>query len=599
MKRRSRTRGGKGRRPVANAARGTSDQSLTERGRRFLDARVSSVVAISRLDALGVAAMIVLVAVAYFPATQAGFVWDDLIFTESRSIHEWSDIRDIWFTPRHVSNEGHYWPLVYTTFWMEYRIWGLDPTGYHVVNVLLHLVNSLLVWFILRRLGVPGAWLAGAVFAVHPMHVESVAWVIERKDVLSALFYLTAVLAWLRWEETEDRRVYGLSIALFAAGLLCKSVVVTLPAALLVLRWWKRGRVTRADLLHTAPFFAVGLCVTLADYAYYRTIESVDFGYSIVERALIAARAVWFYATKLSWPDDLAVIYPLWNVSVSDPLAWAYVVAAAATAGLLWFFRNRIGRGPLAGALFFAITLSPTLGFIDYGFMQYSLVADRFQYLAGIGFIAAVVGAAVQLAHRLPERYWAVGWGIAACVVGVLVVLTWQQASVYRNSETLFTHVLAYNPKSVTAHVHLSATLLDQGRWEEGLATARAGIEHDADEAKLHYNAGFALHNLGEPEQAEERYRRALELDAKYTKALINLGVLLAIQERYDEALERFDAVIALDPDFAKAHFNRGLTLFRLDRMEEAERSLERALSLDPTHRDARRTLDAVRRGME
>ena len=557
---------------------------------------------ITRLHALGGIAIALLVVVAYFPVTQAGFVYDDFIFVESRAVHELSGIGDIWLTPRHIGNEGHYWPMVYTTFWIEYRLWGLDPTGYHVVNVLLHLVNSLLVWLLLRRLGVPGAWLAGAVFAVHPLHVESVAWIIERKDVLSALFYLTAILAWLRSQETDDRRLYGLSFALFVAGLLSKSVVVTLPAALLILIWWKRGRLTRSDLFHTAPFFAVGLCVTLADYVYYRSIESVDFGYSIVERALIAARAVWFYATKLSWPDDLAVIYPLWNISVRDPLAWAYVVTAAATAGLLWFFRDRIGRGPLAGALFFAITLSPTLGFIDYGWMQYSFVADRFQYLAGIGFIAVVVGAVAYAVHRLPIRYGAAAWGIVACVVAVLVVLTWQHASVYRNDETLFSHVLAFNPESRTAYVRLSGELVNQERWEEGLTVARTGIErieNDLDEAKLHNNAAFALANLGQPEQAEEHYRLALEIDPNYKIALSNLSGLFFDQKRYEEALQRVDAVIAISPDDANAHANRGAILFHLDRKDEAVRSLERALSLDPTLQRAQNILEAVHLSME
>ena len=208
---------------------------------------------------------------------------------------------------------------------------GFEPLGYHLVNVLLHLVNSVLVWRLLLRLAVPAAWTVAALFAVHPLHVESVAWIIERKDLLSALFYLTAVFAWMRFVEAPGRRRYVLALALFTAGLLSKSVVVTLPAALIIWHCWKRGGVTRADFRRLAPFFAVGLCITMADFVLYASRVPLSLGYSMVERLLIAARAWWFYAGKLLWPVDLAVIYPLWEIRAGDPVAWAYVLAAAAS----------------------------------------------------------------------------------------------------------------------------------------------------------------------------------------------------------------------------------------------------------------------------
>ena len=332
-----------------------------------------------RENVLAILALGLLVAVSYFPATQAGFVWDDEVFTTAEPIRSVSGLWQIWFSPSDIPSEGHYWPIVYTSFWLEHKLWGFAPVGYHVVNILLHLVNTLLLWRLMARLSVPGAWVIAAIFAVHPLHVESVAWVIERKDLLAALFYLSAVLTYLRFLEYPRPGPYFSSLVLFVAGLLCKSIVVTLPAALVVYHWWQRGRVTSQDATRLVSFFVVGLAIVFADWLFYSAREPVSFDYSLVERVLIAAPALWFYAGKLLWPVDLAVIYPHWDLA--DPLNWSYVLAGVALVLLLYFARHRIGRGPLAGALFFAVTLSPVLGFIDYGYMQFSFFRHSWKWI--------------------------------------------------------------------------------------------------------------------------------------------------------------------------------------------------------------------------
>ena len=282
-------------------------------------------------------------------------------------IHSPDGLRSIWLAPAEIEKERHYWPLVYSSFRLEHKLWGLQPAGYHAVNIFLHLLNCLLLWRLLLRLQVPGALLIAAVFAVHPLHVESVAWIIERKDLLSALFYLGAVLAWLRLVEVERVGPYLLVALLFTAGLLSKSVAVTLPLALLIVQWWRGGRVTRLDLLRVAPLLVVGAAITAADLAFYRGRN----------------------------PLELVVIYPLWEIDARSLPGWGYVVAAGLTPAL-WLARKRIGRGPLVGAAYFALTLGPVLGFVDYGYMQLSFVADRFQYLAGIGVLAVLLGAAAR-----------------------------------------------------------------------------------------------------------------------------------------------------------------------------------------------------------
>lgn len=525
--------------------------------------------------------------ISYLPAFQAGFVWDDIIFTQNRAVQEWGDIWHIWLDPGYIENEGHYWPLTYTTFWLEHKIWGLNPAGYHIVNILLHIINTLLLWRILARLAVPGAWLVAAVFAVHPLHVESVAWVIERKDVLSALFYLTAILAWMRYEATKKGRHYLLALGLFAVGLLSKSVVVTLPVALLILRWWRLGRLNRNDLLQTVPFFVVGLAITLGDFAYYRPRESFVSDLSLIERPFLAARALWFYATKLLWPDNLAVIYPHWDVNAADPLAWGYLVLGVAVPALLWRFRDRIGRGPLAGFLFFAVTLSPTLGFIDFGYMQFSYVADRFQYLAGIGVIAVVIGVAVWGARRLPERLRMVAVGVPVAVLAILSVLSWQHASIFRNEETLFRHIVSLNPKGHGAYNNLNKELLDQGRYDEALVSTRTALQHLPDDASANFNRGLALQRSSRAAEAIEFYRRTLEINPDNRRALSNLNIALIHEDRYEEVLATSRSAIERNPRDAASLFYAGVAAWRLERHEEAERYQRLALQVDPANKDS------------
>ena len=553
----------------------------------------------SRRDALAVLALCLLAGVCYLPAMLwGGLVWDDHIWYQSQAVLEWSGLSAIWSWPSIIEKERHYWPLTYTTFWLEHKIWGLEPAGYHIVNVLLHLFNSLLLWRLLLRLAVPGAWLAAAVFAAHPLHVESVAWIIERKDVLSGLFYLTAVLVWMRFLEQPRPWRYGLALLLFVAGLLSKSVVVTLPAALLIVQWWKTGRITGKDLQRLAPFFLVALLITAGDLYSYDSSRH-NFDYSWPERLLIASRALWFYAGKLVWPTDLSVIYPRWNISLGDPWAWVYPAAALALAAVLWFTRHRIGRGPLAGALFFAVTLSPALGFVNYGYMSYSLVADRFQYLAGIGVMAVIIGAAMRGAGRLPVGLKMGAAGLPMVVLALLGTTTWRQADLYRGDVTLFNHIISLNPTARNAHRNLSLGLNKAGRPEEALAAATIASEQRPDEARSYSLLGRILEDLHRLEEAEENYHRVLELNPRNREALKYLATAYFNQKRYPEALDLYRKLAEVEPDNAKTHNNIGATLFFLGRPEAAVRSFKQALSLDPTLEGARTGLEEARKTLE
>ena len=544
---------------------------------------------VSRRDAFSFLVLGVLIAVVYFPAALAGFVWDDSIMRELRAVSTWGGIWELWFDPVNAyleggtRKEGHYWPLLYTTFWIEHKLWGFSPAGYHIVNILIHFANTVLLWRLLVRLAVPGAWFVAAVFAVHPLHAESVAWIMARKDMLATLFCLASLAIWLRFVESPGRGRYAAALLLFAAAMLCKSVVVFFPATLLILQWWKEGRLTRADLLRAAPFFLVGLAIAVGDMLFYQNVQPLSLGFSAAERALIAAHALWFYVGKLLWPMGLAVIYPHWDVNVADPLAWGYVIAAVAVAAALWFLRGRVGRGPLACALFFAVILLPTLGFVDYGYMRYSFVADRYQYLAGIGVIVFFAGAASQGSYKLPDVLRKAAKGAALALFFLLGAATWNQAGVYKDEVTLFRHVISLNPQAYTAHLNLAYALLhSEGASEEALTAARIAVKRRPLYHSSRNVLGAALSGLGRHEEAEKHLRRAVELNPRYAPAFLNLGESLRRQERYKEALEAYLAAIRIDRDYPLPYVGMGYVLFGLKRYEAAVSSMKQALSLKP-----------------
>ena len=358
-----------------------------------------------------------------------------------------------------------------------------------------------------------------------------------------------------------------------------KSIVVTLPVALLIVQWWKEGCITVRDLRRLAPFFLVALVITAVDFfSYGSRLGSLD--YSLPERMLLASRALWFYAGKLVWPTDLAVIYPRWDISLGDPWAWLYLAGATALAAALWFLRHRLGRGPLAGALFFAVTLSPVLGFVNYGYMEYSFVADRFQYLAGIGVMAVLIGAAVHGASRLSAGLKSGATGLLVVVLALLGTTTWRQTRIYRDEVTFFSHIVSRNPEARSAHFNLSIHLARAGRPEEALAAARMAVENRPDQAKDLAILGSALIRTERFVEAEEILRRALEIDPAHKNSRRQIANMLRVQGRREEALEAYRALLEIDSNYAPAYAYIGDLLVQLHRYAEAVEPLSKALTL-------------------
>lgn len=548
-------------------------------------------------------AIVLMTLAAYVPAIGGGFIWDDdAHVTRNPMLHDAGGLWRIWTQPGAVPQ---YYPLVFTTFWMEYHVWGLSPVGYHLLNVLLHAAGAVLVWRILRRLGAPGAWLAGAIFALHPVHVESVAWITERKNVLSGALYLGAMLAYLRFRPPEgdppgaspDWRQYALSLALFVCALLSKTVTATLPVVILLAIWWKRGKCSRQDAAPLLPMLVLGLAgglTTVLVEKHFIGAEGKEWSLSAIGRFLVAGRALWFYAGKLLVPGELAFIYPRWDVNAAA--WWQYLLPAAAMAVIvsLWLLRQRVGRGALAGVLFFAVTLFPALGFFDVYPMQYSFVADHFQYLASLGLIALTAGLGHHFGAQLsrPGRRAAVV--VAAGVLGLLFTLTWRQGRIYRDEETLWRDTIAKNPGCWMAHHNLGHIQLGQGKLDDALGSFRKTLQIKPDHAKAHAGLGLALLGEGEAQEAIGHFREAIRLDPGYASAHNNLGAALLDQGQVQEAIDCFRAAIRIAPEYSDALANLGNALLRKDQTDQAVECYLSALRINPDQANAHAGLGIV-----
>jgi tetratricopeptide (TPR) repeat protein len=560
---------------------------LGHRGDKEDDAARAS---LRRREAGAAAALVLATSLAYVPALRGGFVWDDDFYvTNNRTLSEPGGLRRIWFE---VGATPQYYPLVFTSFWVERRLWGDHPTGYHAVNVLLHAASAVVLWRVLRRLALPGAWLAAAVFAVHPVHVESVAWVTERKNVLSGFFYLLALWAYLRFEAGAVRQpgAWAASLGLFACALLSKTITASLPAVIVLLLWWRRGRLARSDAAALAPMFILGAVMGLTTAwleAHHVGARGEEWDLSAAERCLVAGRAAWFYLGKLVWPAGLTFIYPRWTIDAGDPAAWLWPAASVAALGGMWLARGRIGRGPAAAGLCFVGTLAPALGFFNVYPFRYSFVADHFQYLASIAVIAPAIGlASARLAGRQGGR--AAGVAAGTILLVVLGVLTWRQGAAYQDMESLWRDTLRKNPGAWMAHGNLGDHLCDQGRYEEAAGHYRESLRLRPHSEQVHFNLGIALDQLGRPAEAVESYRRALDHKPLYPQAHINIGCALLKLGRMEEAAASLRAAVAQDAELPEAHYNLGNALAAAGRYAEARAAFAAALRLRPDHAEAR-----------
>jgi protein O-mannosyl-transferase len=576
--------------------------------------------------------LVAAIALAYLPVWRAGFIWDDdSHLTANPCIIGPLGLREIWTTAA-----ANYFPLVLTNLWVQHALWGLHPLPYHLVNVAMHAACAVLLWRVLRRLGVPGAWLGAALWALHPVQVESVAWISELKNTQSGLFFLLAVWFFLRWKAAGASaprwtRDYGLTLLFALLAILSKPSTVMLPVALALCWWWMKGRWSWRIAGWLAPFFALSAVAsgwTIWEQKYHSFAQGAEWNQTWTERLILAGRAVWFYLGKLLWPEPLIYIYPRWEIDATRLASYWPVVAAVAVSAILWRYRHGRARSGLFAFAYFLALLFPVLGFFSVYFFRYSFVSDHFQYLASMG-PAALAGAAIALAlcfsldHR-PRWSWALGGGL---LLG-LGLLSWRQCGMYRDDDTLwlttrdrnpacwmaqnfvgkmsartghfreslphYETALRLCPTSFEVQYNLSIALRETGRIEEAMAHCERALQLKPGLPEANYDLGVMLASLGRSQEAAAHYREALRIKPDYTDAHINLGVVLANLGQPQEAIAHYLAALRLNPASADAHSNLGTALHAIGKIPEAVAQFEQALRLKPGSPEIRNNLGAA-----
>jgi tetratricopeptide (TPR) repeat protein len=532
---------------------------------------------------------------AYRPAWHGGFLWDDDAYIINNELLTAPDgWQRIWFS---LDSPSQYFPFTYSTFRIEHALWGLNTTGYHWVNLLLHVGNALLVWAVLARLKVPGAWLAAAIFALHPVQMESVAWITERKNVLMGFFFLLTLLAWVGFVDEQSRRPwisYCLALIFYLLALSAKATACTLPAALFLILWLGKKPITMRRLVQIIPFVVLGIAMGLLavwwEHYHQGTNRDLFTFLSPVERILVASRAVWFYLSKIFWPSNLTFIYPRWNISPANLTDYIWLVAGIAACVAIYFNRRYFGRSVEVAAAFFVATLSPVLGFVMLFTFRYTFVADHYQYLACIGPIALASAGIVNLSERFVQ-YRAVIMSVALLVVASLGILTWRQAATYTDIETLWHTTLAKNPGCWMAHTNLGFVLVQKGKIDEGIAHYRSALQMQPDSWDAEYNLGAALVRKGQVDEAIPHCERAVALRPTDPDAQVSLGDALLRKGRIDDAIDHYQKAMMARPDHFLSRYGLCQALLAKGELDSAIQVCRSALVLWPLDPDCQTAL--------
>ncbi|HEX3359268.1 MAG TPA: tetratricopeptide repeat protein [Tepidisphaeraceae bacterium] len=557
----------------------------------------------------GVAALFVLVLIAYWPSMGGQFLWDDDYYvTHNSALNHPDGIEQIWAGIRspQIYPVPQYYPMTITSFWAQTRAHNFDqplaPGPFHLINVLLHVASAWMLWTILRRLKIPGAFVAAAIWALHPVQVESVAWITERKNVLSGFFAFASLLIYLRFcgldvpaegEQrtpmslpTEQWKLYALALVLFICSILSKSVTGSLPAVILLLIWWKRGTIKAADVLELIPFFVLAIGMGIVTHIFEKNVvgaqgpewDSISAG----QRFLIAGGAVWFYLWKLFWPANLVFVYPRWDLH--SPILVGALIAGIAGLVALFAARGRIGKGPAVVAMIFAGSLFPALGFINVFPMRYSFVADHFQYLA----CCAVIVGVVWCLHRFftSAMRFAVASGL---ILGALTAITWGQNHIYASPANLWTDTVNKNPNAWIAHNNLGVVYLNEDKLDDAERQFNRALELKPDHVEALMNLGLIADKRGDVNKAIEFMRNAIRASEndpihqkEYAQVYFQIGQLF--QEQHDPVAAFAAYRTGIDANHRDLPLLNAMGALLMDRgdLEHAKAWFQRAIDIDP-----------------
>jgi Flp pilus assembly protein TadD len=535
----------------------------------------------------------------YAPAYHGDWLWDDdQLVIANPVMKEPGGIWKIWFAPRGAD----YFPLTMSTLWAEWQIWGANPTGFHMVNIILHAVGSLLVWRVFRQLGVPCAWLGALIYAVHPLNVESVAWISERKNTLSLPLFLASASFWLRYDTEKQTRHYVWSVVLFLLAMLAKTSVVMFPVVLLLHAWWKRGTITFRDIRNSVPFFLISLVLGIVTYLFQnsRAIghEVIPIG-GALSRAATAGMSLWFYLWKSLWPSGLMPIYPRWQV---DPPSWWQIVlpwlGVLVVAGVLWNKRATWGRHALFGLGFFALILLPILGFVKISYMRISWVADHFVHVPLLGITALMAAFAGQIATAMRQRIYRgflselISVMMALAVVSWLAVRSFQLAEIYKDEDALWNYTLSKNFDAWQAHNRLGVRKMFRGEEDEAMEHFRNAVRLRPDLGETQNNLAVALQQRGRKAEALKHFRLAAEASPNDLATLTSLAHSLHENGHLAEAFEKFKLLAERKPDDPEILLNYGILLCSKGEFDAGIAHLRKALEIRPDFEAAKGVLE-------
>lgn len=546
----------------------------------------------ARTRGLLAAIIVALTFLAYSPALRGSFLWDDeLDIVKNAALRDVAGLYRIWFNPVGLYD---YYPIKYTVQWLQFQLWGLDPLGYHLTNVALHAASSLLFWRILTRLGLRHGWLGALLFAVHPLCVESVAWITELKNTLSLPFLLLAFLRYLDFDSTRRQPALATSVGFFLCAALCKTSVVMFPVTLLLFLWWKHRDLSRSALLSTLPFFLVSLTLGLVTlwFQQHRAIGPTDTGFDPVggplARVACAGSALAFYAWKSVVPVGLMTIYPQWQVDPPSPLLFVPWFALAVFVIAFWIRRDTWGRAALFALGWFVLHLLPILGFVPISSQRFTWVMDHLAYIS----LLAPMGVAVLVLDYLSRHRLIFAPVLLASAF--LGVLTFRHAGTFRSEAALWSHNVALNPGAWMAHYNLGKIAGDARRPADAIAHYQAALRARPDYPEAWNNLGTELRQLDRNAEAIAAFESAIRHQPDHAAAHNNLASALAATGRLPEAIARCEQSLRLNPRFAPAHRNLGNLLAQSGRVDAALAPLQRALELKPHFPEAANDLGVV-----
>ncbi|HEX4138923.1 MAG TPA: tetratricopeptide repeat protein [Candidatus Methylacidiphilales bacterium] len=534
----------------------------------------------------------------YAPVLHGGWLWDDAEnIIQNPLVGDPVRLWKIWFVPGSLNE---YYPLEQTFLWALWHLGGGQPLAFHLANVLLHGASSLLVWLLLAKLQLRHAWLGGLLFAIHPLQVESVAWISELKNTLSLPPLLIAMCLWIDYEDQGKPRPYWLALASFTVALLCKVSVIALPPVLLLYAWWKRGTLSRRDLAVTWPFFAVALVLGAINYHVASTfpvtdeIQDLHVTLGLAGKLLLISSAFAFYFAKFFWPVALSPIYPHWSVESPAPWQFLGLPLLLLLIGWGWATRARMGRHLLLGLGFTVFNLGIILEFIcgNYSTMVWSL--DHLVYIPVIGIIGLVV-AGIDYASSHLQRTMKRVLGAGLALLFVLLALTsFQFAGKFIDQRTLWTHALRCYPDLWFARLNLATSLLHDGDTAGAISEFRRTLQLNPDSWLAHQNLAAALSTEKDTAGAISEYQRAVQINPDFAGLYINLGTALQAAGRGPEAIAALEQAVRLKPDNELAHLHLGSALVQAGRASEAIPQEREAIRLKPDDAQAHCDLGAA-----